>query len=52
MYILKVLKQNIMRIHNLVQGVINTGNLIDSCFRWVDPVRSIIAFAVIRKRLF
>ena len=41
-----VLKQNIMRVHNLVQGIINTGNFIDSCFRWVDPIRSIIAFIV------
>ncbi|CAF1029366.1 unnamed protein product, partial [Brachionus calyciflorus] len=39
-----VLKQNIMRVHNLIQGFINTGNFIDSCFRWVYPTRSILAF--------
>ena len=35
-----------MRIHNLVQGLINTGNFIDSCFRWIYPARSIVAFIV------
>ncbi|RMZ93414.1 multiple C2 and transmembrane domain-containing 1-like isoform X4 [Brachionus plicatilis] len=39
-----VLKQNIKRVHNLVQGMINTGNFINSCFCWEYPVRSIIAF--------
>jgi hypothetical protein len=45
----KVLKQNIMRVHNLIQGIINTGNFIDSCFRWTDPIRSIVAFLVKQK---
>jgi len=35
-----------MRVHNLAQSIINAGNFIDSCFRWVDPVRSMIAFIV------
>jgi hypothetical protein len=39
-----VLKQNIMRIHNLAQAVINTGAFIDSCFRWIFPLRSFISF--------
>ena len=41
-----VLKQNIVRVHNLVQGIINTGSFIDSCFRWVNPIRSCVAFLV------
>ena len=35
-----------MRVHNIAQGIINTGNFIDSCFRWVNPMRSLIAFIV------
>jgi hypothetical protein len=35
-----------MRVHNIAQGIINTGSFIDSCFRWVNPMRSLIAFIV------
>ena len=41
-----VLKQNLMRVHNLLQKVINAGVFVDSCFRWINPLRSIIAFIV------
>lgn len=40
------LKQNIKRIHNIVQSIQKTGSFIDSCFKWEDSVRSCIAFMV------
>lgn len=35
-----------MRVHNLVQGILNTVNSVYALFKWENPVNSFISFIV------